>query len=199
VKVTESNDWGVYRYDTVIYKANGEIDSVKTYDGSGNIEMTKKYTYTSGKITSVIEKGTNGNGAYERIRTFTYNGSGQLTAVAVNYTLGSQNGGGPENISGITYTGGNITGGTIDMGFPVAVTIEYDLTSPNPYLGMNIDTEDPLTMFSANNVAKAYANASPGSPFFEMSYTHANGRVKTIEEGEIGDYSRVTTLTYTCK
>jgi hypothetical protein len=199
VKITYAyNSNPVSNFDTIAYNASGEITTVKKYSvGNPTPFETNTYTYTSGRITSVIEEGNNG-APYNRTRTFTYNGSGVLTDQDVVYNSGSSSGDGPENINSIVFTGGNPTAADLGFSFGGTVTLEYDLTASNPYLGLNNDAEDILKMFPANNVTTAFPDASPGTPFFTRSYTYANGRVSTITETDGGGGSTTTTITYAC-
>jgi hypothetical protein len=184
----------VNNYDTIVY-VGGNISTVQNFNtGNPTPNSTNTYTYTSGQLTSVHEVGDNG-APFDRTRTFTYT-SGVLSSMVVTYTSGASNGE-PDNLTNITFTSGNITSADLGVSMGGPATIVYDVTGPNPYLGMNNDSEDIIKMFSANNATSAYSNIAPGSPFFTNSYTYSNGRVRTITETD-GTDTQTHTLTYTC-
>jgi hypothetical protein len=184
-------------YDTIAYQVNGEIASVKNFtplNPTPNSIFT--YTYTSGKITTVDESGSNANGPYVRTRTLTYT-SGLVSSQTVVYTSGSKISGVPETISSITFTGGNISAFTSsDLGG--AVTIVNDLTAPNPFYGLNNDPTDITKLFDANNVTSAYPTAfGPSFPLLTATYTYSNGRVATQTQTAAGS-TAAHNYTYTC-
>jgi len=205
VKLIKSAGGTLMGYDTILYTTGGEVDSVKSYTAGGTLEVSKEFTYSSGRISSIKEAVT-GTTSYTRTAAYTYNGSGQLTDMNVSYQVGNFDDEEIEAITGITYTNGNITGGNVDMfGTPVnppavPATIEYETTAPNPYKGSVILEPVKIPeLFSANNMTKAYPTGSPTTPFIENEYTYENGRVKTLSTGSVGQYSEVRTLTYECK
>jgi YD repeat-containing protein len=192
-------------FDTIVYK-NGkpsQIDSVTSYNvGSPTPSAVNKYTYDgNGRITSVLETGSNKNGNYVRTRTFTYNTSGQLTSMTLTYSTGSPENNDLTGLSNITYTGSNITGatGTIEGTGSQSVTISYNTSLANPHYGLNIDTEDPLALFSPN--ASTSIVLSGGIPITLNSTTYDinnNGLVSQSRDTQTGGDQLVTEYYYTC-
>ena len=191
-----SYKWGggatVSEYDTIYYNVSGQISKVETYNVSTSALIGACiYNYTSGVLSSTVETGTNGNGAYERTRTFTYT-SGKVSAINVVYTTGAGSGE-PENFSNVVFTGNNITSADL-TGFG-NVTVTYETTATNPYFGLNYDPSDFINMFCQNNILKAYLTLLPTQIFVDNTYTYANGRVSTIVDASSSP-ARTTTLTY---
>jgi hypothetical protein len=171
-------------YDTITYSSATTIDSVKSYDltGPSPVVVTKrKYAYTSGNISSVVEAGTNSKGAYNKTLAYTYNGSNQLTAITTTYNTGTPETGEPTSISGITFTNGNITSATANLNGVGSqnVSASYDVTAPNPYKGLPLDPQDPTSMFNTNNTSNLSIGIVESSSF---TYTYSGGNVATIDE-----------------
>jgi hypothetical protein len=173
----------LYQYDTLYYNTDGTLQKVYTYLAS-NITTptaTKTYTFTSGKMTSVVETGTNNNGAFTRTRTFTYATSGSPLTATVNYSIGASEGY-PENYTNMEYVNGNITKARLTGVGPVIATTE--VTAPNPYLGMNLETESIDILFNRNNITMARMDTLTNDEFFNRTYTYANGRLATVHSVE---------------
>jgi hypothetical protein len=184
----------LYTYDTLMYNVDGTINIVNTYSTYyPTIPIaTKTYTHTSGKITSILETGSNANGAYSRTRTFTYSTSGYPQNTLVVYSLGSSESN-PENFSNMVYVNGNIVSAHLTGIGPVVATT--DVTAANPYLGMNIETESIDKLFNKNNMTQARLDTLTNDVFFTSSFTYANGRVATIHRVDDSGISDIW-LTY---
>jgi hypothetical protein len=179
------------QYDTVYYNGNGTVSKVERYNGS--LYATNLYNYTSGLLTSVNESGTNDSGAYVRNRAYTYSGN-KLASQSLVYSVGVSDQNGPENIDSIVYSGNNFSTAYLqDMS--TGVTLTFDVTAPNPYYGLNFDSNDFLDMFNPNNITEAYATATPSTIFLHDTYTYSSGRVATITDLTQSP-SYVTTISY---
>ena len=170
------------QFDTLIYNTDGTVQKVNSY----NVYLptipyeTKTYTFTSGNITTVVETGTNNNGSYSRTRTFTYSASYPQTMTVV-YSSGAGEGN-PENFTDMVYTNGNITSAHLTGYGPVVATT--DLTAANPYLGMNVETDQIDVLFNKNNMTQARLDTLTNEVFFTRTFTYANGRLATIHSVE---------------
>ncbi|HXA01491.1 MAG TPA: hypothetical protein VNW99_05845 [Cytophagaceae bacterium] len=182
-------------FDTIIYNGSNQITNVKSYNvGNPTPTYTSIYYSTGSRIDSVNQVGNNGS-PYNSTTIFTYT-LGLPSAQSVRYDVGASNGG-PQNISSIVFTNGNVTSANLGVSFGGAATITNETTAPNPYLGLN-NKVDILLMFDANNATSVYSNAAPGSPLFTKAYTYLNGKVNTITDNDGNGGTRVNTITYTC-
>jgi len=184
-------------YDTIYYNTNGQVSKVERYlVGIPTATTVNTYTYLLNNLIAVLEVGINNNGPYTRTRSFTYSG-GKAISQNVDYTVGSNSNGGPENIKSITYSGNNVSSANIYMdmgaGFQwIPITLTSSTTAPNPYYGLNYDSEDFINLFNQNNILKAYITASPTDIFVDNTYTYSNGRVATIDDASEGRLSYIT-------
>jgi hypothetical protein len=191
------------KFDTVIYAntSSTEIASVKSYNTS-NLSSpfkTNTYTYSGGKLISVNEVGTN-TAAYNRTRSYIYNG-GVISKMKINYTSGAREAEEIDSITNIVITNGNVTSAKIHAagaaGNGQTVSLAYSTDAPNPYLGLNTNIEDPMTMFNANNATSATVGGGILT-IFTRTYTYSNGRVATSHEETTGETTLDRTLTYAC-
>ncbi len=166
------------QFDTLIYNTDGTLHIVNTCLAAfpAYPYATKTYTWTSGKITSIVETGNNGS-AYTRTRAYIYSTSGYPSSMTVTYTTGSGTGE-PETFTNLVYANGNLTNARLE-GFGPAVATT-DLTAANPYLGMNVYTDNLDLMFNKNNLTLARLDTVPNTVFVTKTYTYSNGRVATI-------------------
>jgi hypothetical protein len=201
VKIEYSFDPGyaVNYWDTIVYNGSGEIATVESYNTAvATAAVTNTYTYTAGKITKINEViPAPSSPSYDRDRVFTYT-SGILSAQTVTYNSGSDPNAGPENISSIVFTNGNVT--SADLGtFGGLATVTEETTAANPYYGLN-NNSDILLLFNKNNATSVYSNADPTHPFFTITYTYANGKVSTMAKTDpTTGQTATTTFTYDCR
>lgn len=183
VKVSLLFSSTLYQYDTLYYNTDGTLQKVYTYlaNNPTTPSATKTYTFSSGKMTSVAETGTNNNGLYSRTRTFTYATSGLPLTATVNYSIGASEGY-PENYTNMEYDNGNIIKARLTGAGPVVATTE--VTAPNPYLGMNIETSSIDVLFNRNNITMARMDTLTNDVFFTRTYTYTNGRVAKVHSVE---------------
>lgn len=190
------------RFDTVIYTntSSTEIESVKSYTVSNLTTpyKTNTYTYSGGKIVSVNEVGTN-TAAFNRTRSFIYNGE-VLSKMKINYSTGTRVTEEIDSITNIVFANGNVTSAKIHAagtaGDGQTVNLTYSTVAPNPYLGLNIFVEDPMTMFNANNASAATVGGF--IPVFSRTYTYTNDRVASSYEVTTGEEDINRTFTYNC-
>ncbi len=118
--------------------------------------------------------------------------SGKLSAQTLVYTTGT-GGGGPSDITSIVFNGNNMS--TANLTGIGAVTITSSTTAPNPYYGLNFNTDDFLNMFNQNNILQVYLTATTTQLFVNNTFTYADGRVANITDAT-SNPAYVTTLTY---
>ena len=110
---TSSSD--IYSYDVLTYNSSGELIKIENYSqGSTSIEETTNYTSTSGKITKIVETGTEWDNdtqqevPYTLTANITYSGS----EVASIIVTGDRENMGFKNF---VYSSGNLS--TLDIDF----------------------------------------------------------------------------------
>jgi hypothetical protein len=178
--------------DTVVYNTSGHVSKVERFNTGSSVASTSNvYNYVAGVLTTVNETGNNG-APFVRTRTFTYT-AGKLSAQTIVYTTGAVSGG-PSDITNIVFNGNNMS--TANLTGIGAVTLTSSTTAPNPYYGLNFNTDDFINMFNQNNILQAYLTATPAQMFENSTYTYLNGRVATKTD-LTSTPNKITTLSFT--
>ncbi|MFC2152876.1 hypothetical protein ACFLSE_10160 [Bacteroidota bacterium] len=198
-------------YDTLFYNTSDQLIKVESWEpGSAEVNKTVNYTYTNGKITRIVETGTNWDGVqevpYTSTADFTYSGN-NLATITIS--------GGRDNMGfkNFTYSGGNLN--TVDVDFfgndsvwtgiravhyDAKKNIEKNLVPQWSYIMFASSTNNYGMLLFTDSVIMGGGDQSIeiGDTLFRRSYTYnIYDQVETLSSYPSELQQNLSTITYT--